>query len=110
MLQYADTMCDAADYEWERKNILSELEGYDTTYDILHHVSWSDYEESGWMFILRKDNQLYLLTHSYSVMADDNTPGWWPMPVSESEALDVMMEWEEFEDPPPPPLGPLQPF
>lgn len=107
---YADIMCDAADYQWERENILAEIAGYDPTYEIVHHAAWSDYEESGWMFILRKDGQHYLLLHTYSVMADDNTPEWRPMTVSEAEALEVMMEWEQHEDLPKPLLGVLQPF
>jgi hypothetical protein len=85
------------DYQWERKNILAEIAGYDPTYEIIHHAAWCDYEENGWMFILRKDQQLYLLTWSYSVMAEDNTPEWRPMTVSEEEALEVMIEWEEHE-------------
>jgi hypothetical protein len=110
MLSYDGFMYDTADYQWERDNILAEIAGYDPTYEIVHHAAWSDYEENGWMFILRKDSQLYLLTWAYSVMADDNTPKWYPIPISESEALKEMIEWEQHEDLPEPPPGPLQPF
>lgn len=103
-------MSDFGDYQWERENILAEIEGYDPTYGILHHVSWSDYEESGWMFILMKDGQHYILDHMNSVMADDNTPYWDPRPVSEAQAFEEMLEWEHHEDLPTPPLGPLQSF
>jgi hypothetical protein len=107
---YHHAMADFEDYRWERENILAEIEGYDPTYEILHHVSWSDYEESGWMFILRKDGQHYLLDHMYSVMADDNTPEWYPCPVSEDQAFAEMLEWEHHEDLPEPPLGRLAAF
>ncbi len=113
ILLYDDHMFDAADYQWERDSILAEIAGYDPTYEIIHHAAWSDYEENGWMFILRKGQQHYLLYGGFSVMAEDNTPEWRPMPISEVEALEEMMEWERHEDlpgPPQPPLGPLEPF
>lgn len=51
------------------------------------------------MFILRRSGQLYLLDHMYSVMAEDNTPLWDPIPVTEARAFAEMLEWERYEDP-----------
>lgn len=83
------------DYEWERKNILEEIPGYTPAFEIVHYASWSDYEENGWIFILRKDNQLYALEYQYSVMSDDNSVRWDPYPVSQDEAVELMISWEE---------------
>jgi hypothetical protein len=96
-LLYVGSMEDAADYQYERDEILAQIAGYDPTYAIVHHASWADYEESGWMFILRRGTQLYLMQHNYSVMADDDTPEWDPHPISEREALEEMIEWEQHE-------------
>lgn len=82
------------DYEWERREILEEISGYDPDFEIVHHASWSTYEEYGWIFILRKDNQLYALEYQYSVMSDDNSVRWDPYPITEDQALELILEWE----------------
>lgn len=84
-----------ADYEWERKNILEEIPGYDPDFEIVHHASWSSWEENAWMFVLRKDAQLYVLEYQYSVMAEDNSVLWNPYPVTTDQALELMFKWEE---------------
>ena len=86
------------DYDWERINILEEIPGYDPDFEIVHHASWSTYEEHAWMFILRKDSQLYALEYQYSVMADDNSVIWDPYPITDDQALQLMSEWEETEE------------
>lgn len=83
------------DYDWERKNILEEIPGYDPDFEIVHHASWSTYEENGWMFILRNRGQLYALEYQYSVMADDNSVYWDPYLITEDRALELIEEWEE---------------
>lgn len=86
---------DYNDYSWERKEILEAIPGYDSSYQIVHFESWSTYEENAWMFILERAGQLYLLEYQYSVMAEDNSVRWEPQPVTEAEALQAMIEWEE---------------
>lgn len=83
------------DYEWERNKILSEINGYDSSYRILHFDSWSSYDEHGWMFVFEKDSQYWLLEYQYSVFAEDNTPVWQPHQVSADEAVAAMLDWEQ---------------
>lgn len=83
------------DYEWELREILEEIPGYDPDFKIVHHASWSSYEEHAWMFILSKDAQLYAFEYHYSVMAEDNSVCWDPYPVTTDQALELMIEWEE---------------
>lgn len=84
------------EYLWERNAYLAEIPGYDPTCEILYHNSWSDYEENGWTFVLRMDGRLYVLDYQYSVMSEDNEARWEPYPVTEDEALDHMLKWEEM--------------
>lgn len=99
---YVGGMANLSDYTWARIHYLEELEGYDPTYDIIHHAEWCGCEDGGWMFVLRRDGQLYLQMHINAAGAYDNTPHWRPMPITEDEALQVMMEWEDHEDLPDP--------
>lgn len=85
-------------YEWERQNILEKLPGYDPSFIPIHYAAWNDYEENGYMFILRKDSQLYVFNYQYSVFSDDNSEYWNPIPVSDNEALSWMLGWEEHEE------------
>lgn len=86
------------EYEWERKNILERLPGYDPSFVPIHYAAWNDYEEHAYMFILRKDRQLYLLNFHHCVLAQDNHEYWDPIPVNNDEALEWMLEWEQYEE------------
>lgn len=68
-------------------------------YAVLHFDSWSTYEENGWMFILEKDGNLFALEYAYSVFGDhsSNTPCWEPYPVTQEQALALMVEWDDIE-------------
>ena len=82
-------------YEQE---ILFKIKGYDQSYKIVHYVYWCDYEESAFMFILRKDNQLYEFSHMYSVYSNGEEPEFEPFPIDEDRALYLIEEWEKDEN------------
>jgi hypothetical protein len=84
------------DYEWSRRD-LEDVPGYDPSYEIVYHASWSDYEEHGYIYILRRDSQLYSLENGHSVMAEDNSERWDLYPINEDQALTLMIEWDETE-------------
>lgn len=62
--------------------------------------SWSGYEEYGHMAIVQHTgtNQLYVQRWNYSVMAEDNTMNWDPWEVTEEEAIEEMLEWDQEVD------------
>lgn len=68
---------------------------YDSSFTPVWKGYWCTYEENGWCYVLEKDGQLYILDYMYSVMSDDNERYWDPYPVTEEEALERMIEWEE---------------
>ena len=43
------------------------------------------------------DGKFYEQQGGHSVMVEDNTDRWDPWEVTESDALDTMIEWEEHE-------------
>lgn len=81
------------EFHSERENILAKITGYDPSYEVVHFDSWADYEESGWMFVLRKNGTYFSLTHMYSVYGQDD-PEWLLSPISEDQALDMMVDWD----------------
>jgi hypothetical protein len=68
----------------------------------LYFRSWSDYEEYGHMVIVQHTGtgQLYIQRWSYSVFGDhhDNTQEWCPWMVTEEEAIQEMIEYDESCD------------
>ena len=87
--------------EWEIERNTAKVEhpfdfipNADYTFQIVYYGDWSDYEESGYMFVLEKDGQYYIQQGGYSVMAEDNTPYWDPWPCTEEQALKEMLDWE----------------
>lgn len=78
--------------QWARKVLREEYPEQDTeAYVIQYFDSWSTYEENGWMFILEKDKQFYMLFYQYSVLSDDNRVRWEPYEVTEEEAIQEML-------------------
>jgi hypothetical protein len=86
------------EYHSVRRDILSELPGYNPEFEIIHYAYWADYEESGYMFILRHYGQLYSLHNGYCVMSDDNIDCWDPHPITEDRAIELIIEWDEIEE------------
>ena len=83
--------------QWARQVLREEYPGQDTDAHVIQYFdSWSDYEENGWMFILEKDKQLYILHYAYSVYGDrvSNTPYWDLIPVTEDEAIQEMLVYD----------------
>ena len=66
----------------------------------LYFRSWSGYEEYGHMAIVQHTvtGQMYVQRWNYSVMAEDNTMQWDPWVVTEEEAIQEMLEWDQELD------------
>lgn len=79
-------------------NELHNITGWDPSYEVIFHASWSGYEENGWLAIMQKGTQFYSQTGGYCVMTDDNTDRWDPTLISEDVALELMLEWANDED------------
>ena len=73
------------------------ITGWDPSYKVVFHASWSDYEESGWIAIMENGHRFYSQTGGYCVMADNGEDRWDPQLISEDEAIELMLEWEEHE-------------
>lgn len=73
---------------------LQEIYGdkYDPEYIPIMHADWQDYEECGWLYVLEKDGQHYVLIYAYSVMSDDNTPYWSPYAVDDDRLWEILLE------------------
>lgn len=75
---------------------LSQIPGFDASYDVIYYNSWSTYEESGWLAILHKGDSYFELSGGYSVMAEgpqDDT--WDPNPITQEDALQEMIDMDE---------------
>jgi hypothetical protein len=68
------------------------------------YVDWADYEEYGHLIIVRCNltGQLFQQQWAYSVMVHpaENPMEWNPWPVSEQEAMELLLEWEYHMEPP----------
>ena len=73
------------------------ITGWDPSYEVVFRACWSDYEENGWIVIMKKGHRFYSQTGGYCVMCEDNTDRWDPQLISEDEAIELMLEWEEHE-------------
>lgn len=66
---------------------------------LIFYAWWVDYEEGGWVIICEKDGKYYCQEGGHSVMCETETSNKWnPEPISEEEALALMLEWAEDED------------
>jgi len=69
-------------------------------FKLIFYGWWSDWEEDGWIIICEKSGQYYYQEGGHCVMAvDDKEKLFQPDLISEEEALQLMLEWEEHEDP-----------
>lgn len=71
--------------------------GYDDSYCIEYHNSWSDYEEAAWIFIFSKDNRFYLLEdHTGPFSYDSGPPSNFEekQEISYEESLNIIEDWE----------------
>lgn len=65
-------------------------------WEVLFYAEWTDYEEHGWQAILKHSNQLYAQCGGHNVMT--NSEDYWdPKPVTDDQALEIMLDWEEYE-------------
>lgn len=75
--------------------------GYDDSYTYIFYSSWESYEENGWIFIFEKEGKYYSIEGGYCVMQVYPYKTTWGKdlsgPMSEDEALKLMIEWEEIE-------------
>lgn len=79
-------------------DVVTALPGYDPAFEIVHFDEWADFEEHGWMAILRKDGQLYEISGGYCVMASGPQDDVFdPFPIAENRALELIAEWERIE-------------
>ena len=85
-------------WQWQRDLLDLFPQEYDPAYVPVWHASWCDYEESGWIYVLQKGTQYYVVQGGYSVMAEDNTSCWAPMPVGDAELWEILLDWEEHLD------------
>lgn len=75
---------------------LSAIPGYDPSFEVIYYNYWSDYEENGWMAILYRNGDYFLINGGYSVMSNDNDDRWFLCPQAEHEALQEIEEYEEM--------------
>ncbi len=86
------------DYYIVSQTLLAELSGWDpSTWEIVFYAAWCDYEEYGWYSILRHNGYFYGQGGGHCVMSEDNSDKWDPLPVTQDEALEIMLSWEEHE-------------
>lgn len=72
---------------------IEELQGY----VIEGKGGWSTYSEYYEEVLLQKDDTYFIVDHGYCVMSDDNTAQFQPDMISEEEALEYLIRWEQEE-------------
>lgn len=75
---------------------LSQIEGYDPSYDLTYYNSWSGYESDAWMAIFVKNDQFYMLEGGYSPEVGDDKDYWLLESITAEDAITQMTEFEEF--------------
>jgi len=76
-----------------------EFPGYDQSYVPVIGGSWSDYSGCAWMVLLERNGQLYELSYCSGPYSDDSGADWNDItPVTEQQAFDLLLEWEENLD------------
>ena len=73
---------------------INDIEGYKDSYIPHYYNSWSTYEEHGWVLICEKDNEFYLSEGGYSVMGDNSPDVFDPEKISERDAIELIIEWD----------------
>jgi hypothetical protein len=65
--------------------------------EVLYFDGWSDYEENGGILVFKAiDDSIQIAHYGYSVMADDNTPHFYPL--QEVTIEQANYEIQEIED------------
>jgi hypothetical protein len=77
---------------------LAFLNGFDPLHNLVFHASWSDWEEGGWIAITECNGEYFYQEGGHCVMAADDPETWNPTPISQDDALALMLEWEKDED------------
>jgi hypothetical protein len=76
---------------------LSEISGYDPSYDLVYYNSWSSYEESGWLAILEKNFQFFIITGGYSVMCEGPQDDVWQLdPIAYEQAIQEIIDFDKI--------------
>ena len=65
--------------------------------NLIFYGWWADYEEDGWVIICEKEGQYYTQEGGHSVMGNSEEQLNLD-PITEEEALELMVEWAEHED------------
>jgi hypothetical protein len=65
--------------------------------NLIFYGWWADYEENSWLIICEKKGQYYTQEGGHSVMGEDEEQLDFE-PITEEEALELMVEWAEHED------------
>jgi len=75
---------------------LSQIPGYDASYEVLYYNTWSHWAEHGWLAILYKGGQHYEIGGGHSVMVDGPQHDAWVLDqITPDQALEIMMHFEE---------------
>lgn len=74
------------------------LPGYNSAYTPIYYNQWSTHEEHGWIFITQKDNQYYTAEGGVCVMTSNTPDIFDPIPISEDEAIKLILEWDNEEN------------
>lgn len=86
-----------ATVDYDDLNFVARLPAYDSSFELIHFAQWSDFEEHQWMGILRRDGLLYEIAGGDGGGRPDMKESFSPILISELDALELMLEWEEFE-------------
>lgn len=71
--------------------------GYDSSFMCVFHDSWQTEEESGWIFIFKKENKYHSIEGGYCVMQELPYKYNWEndlVLISEDDVFELMDEWE----------------
>ncbi|MCS4089966.1 hypothetical protein [Rhizobium sp. BK176] len=74
---------------------LSQIPGYDASYKLEYHGSWSDFECDAWTAIFTKNGQYFLCDGGYSPEVGDVAEKLLYEPISLERALEEINEMEE---------------
>lgn len=75
------------------------FDDYSPVYELMFSAAWSDWEESGWMFIFAKDGKLFILEGGDSPTGSSSKLSMNDLcELSQDEALAAMLEWAEDEN------------
>jgi hypothetical protein len=74
---------------------LSEMPGYDASYSLAYHNSWSDYENSGWLAIFKRNGEFFKCDGGYSPEVGDIEERLVYEPVSLEQAREEINSFEE---------------